>query len=74
MKERKMSRKAIENAIIEVVETHEGFYIGTAGVTVMNGAIITKIDTVIMEMGLSEKAETKCFNDGAWYIVRKYHN
>lgn len=72
MKERKMSRTEIENAIAEVVETHEGFYIGTAGISVLNGAIITKIDVAIAEMGLAEKAETKCF-DGEWFIVRKYH-
>ena len=72
MKERKMSRKAIETAIKEVVETHEKFFIGTSGITVLSGAIITKIDVAIMEMGLAEKAETKCF-DGEWCIVRKYH-
>lgn len=73
MKERKMSRRAIEEAIKDVVETHESFYIGTAGISVMSGAIITKIDTAIMEMGLAEKAETKIFADGEWHIVRKYH-
>lgn len=73
MKERRMSRKAIENAIKEVVETHEDFYIGMAGISVLNGAIISKIDVAIMEMGLAEKAETKCF-DGAWVIKRKYHH
>lgn len=73
MTERKMSRKAIENAIKDVVETHEEFYIGTAGISVMNGAIISKIDTVIMEMGLAEKAETKCY-DGEWVIKRKNHH
>jgi hypothetical protein len=73
MKERKMSKTAIENAIKDVVETHEEFFIGTAGVSIMSGAIISKIDTVICEMGFAEKAETKCF-EGEWYIVRKYHN
>ena len=73
MKERKMSRKSIENAIKNVVETHEEFFIGTAGITVLNGAIIRKIDVAIMEMGLAEKAETKCFSNGEWCIVRKYH-
>lgn len=72
MKERKMNRNTIENAIREVVENHSEYYIGTAGINIINGAIISKIDTAIMEMGLAEKAETKCF-DGNWYIVRKYH-
>lgn len=73
MKERKMSRQQIENAVKTVVEYWEEYHIGTAGINIGNGAIITKIDTIIMEMGLSEKAETKCFDDGAWYIVRKRH-
>lgn len=73
MKERKMNRNAIENAIKEVVETWGEYFIGAAGINIVNGAIITKIDAAIMEMGLAEKAETKCF-EGNWYIVRKYHN
>ena len=73
MKERKMTRTAIENAVKEVVDTYGEYFIGTAGITITNGAIISKIDTAIMEMGLAEKAETKCF-DGEWYIVRKGHN
>lgn len=72
MRERKISRDDIENAVKAVVEYHEEYYIGSAGINISNGAIISKIDTVIMEMGLAEKAETKCF-DGAWYIVRKRH-
>lgn len=73
MKEMKMSRKQIESMIIEAVETHEPQFIGTQGISVLNGAIITKIDNLIYDMGLTEKVETKFFDD-EWYIVRKYHN
>lgn len=72
MKERKMSRKQIEDAVKYVVENWDEYFIGAAGINIVNGAIISKIDCVIMEMGLAEKAETKCFS-GNWYIVRKYH-
>ena len=72
MKEIKMNRKAIEEMVKYVVENHEPCYIGTAGLSIMEGKIITKIDTVIAEMGLREKVKTWC-NDGMWYVVRNYH-
>lgn len=72
MKEIKMSRKVIEEMIKDVVENHEPCYIGTAGMSITNGKIITKIDTIIAEMGLREKVKTWC-NSGEWYVVRNYH-
>lgn len=72
MKEIKMSRKAIEDMVKDVVETYEPCYLGTAGMSITNGKIITKIDTVIAELGLSEKVKTWCDN-GEWYVVRNYH-
>ena len=72
MKEIKMNRKAIEEMVKGVVENHEPCYIGTAGLSIMEGKIITKIDTVIAKMGLREKVKTWC-NDGEWYVVRNYH-
>lgn len=74
MKERKMTRKEIESAVKDVVEYREPYYIGTQAVSVMTGAIITKIENTIHEMGLSEKAETRVYADGEWWIVRKRHN
>lgn len=70
MKERKMSRKAIEEAVRNVADYNEDFFIGTAGISVMSGAIISKIDTVIMEMGAADIVETYCYN-GEWFINRK---
>lgn len=67
-----MSRKVIEEMIKDVVENHEPCYIGTAGMSITNGKIITKIDTIIAEMGLREKVKTWC-NSGEWYVVRNYH-
>lgn len=72
MKEIKINRKVIEEMVKDVVETREPRYIGTAGVSIMEGKIITKIDTVIAEMGLREKVKTWC-NNGEWYVARNYH-
>lgn len=74
MKERKISRNEIEEMIKDVVENYEPRYIGLQGVSVLQGKIITKIDTAIMELGLSEKAKTWFNERGEWYIVRNYHN
>lgn len=73
MTERKMTKKQIVKAIKDVVEYHVEFYIGTAGISVLNGSIITKINNTIFELGLSEKAETRCCKNGEWVIIRKYH-
>lgn len=73
MKERRMTRKQIEEAIKDVVEYREPFFIGTQGINVLKGEIITKIDVAIMEMGLSEKAETWFNTEGEWFIRRKRH-
>lgn len=72
MKERKMSRKQIEKMVKDVVETFEPCYIGTQGLSIMDGKIITKIDKVIFEMGLTEKVKTH-FVGREWYVVRNYH-
>lgn len=69
-----MTRKEIETMVKDVVETCEPAYIGTAGITIGTGKIITKVDVAIVEMGLTEKVKTWCNDNGEWYVVRNYHH
>lgn len=74
MTEIKMTRKAIEAMVKEVVETKIPRLIGTAGISIGSGKIITKIDVAIAEMFLAERATTWCNYKGEWYLVPRFHH
>lgn len=73
MTEIKMTRKATETMVKDVVETKVPRLIGTAGISIGPGKIITKIDVVIAEMFLTEQVKTWCNDGGEWYVVPRFH-